>query len=131
MLILLVVFHRVFKRFTKNVEREISLFSVYFDNAAVSNEEIDISSIRYREFAHIAEDMNQMVNNKLEADQIIFASEQRLHLQREQSPIGYIEYDKDFRITYWNPFAERIFGYSRAEIMGESERNPDFSGKPV
>jgi PAS domain S-box-containing protein len=28
--------------------------------------------------------------------------------------------DRDGRITFWNPGAERIFGFSRAEAIGES-----------
>ena len=109
----------VFRRFTRSVEEEIRLFSSYFDKAAINSEKIEIYNIRYREFSHIAEDMNAMVTNKLDADKRIFTSEQRLRLQREQSPLGYIEYDLNFNIVYWNPSAERIFGYSRNEMMGK------------
>jgi PAS domain S-box-containing protein len=28
--------------------------------------------------------------------------------------------DRDGRITFWNPGAERIFGFSRAEAIGQS-----------
>lgn len=110
----------IFKRFSKTVSDELHLFATYFDNAANNSEEIDISNIRYREFSNIAEDMNQMVKNKLEADAQIFSSDQRLQMQREQSPLGYVEWDLDYKITDWNPAAERIFGYTRDEILGRS-----------
>ncbi|MCK5200402.1 MAG: cache domain-containing protein [Spirochaetales bacterium] len=42
-------------------------------------------------------------------------------LQRDQSPLGYVEYDLEFNIVYWNPAAERIFEYSREEILGRSD----------
>ncbi|MCK5153075.1 MAG: cache domain-containing protein [Spirochaetales bacterium] len=109
----------IFKRFTKTVENEISLFSSYFDNAAENIKEINISNIRYSEFSHIAEDMNQMVSSKLEADKRIFTSEQRLRLQREQSPLGYVEWNLDYKIIDWNLSAEKIFGFTREEIIGK------------
>jgi PAS domain S-box-containing protein len=118
-IIILFTVQHLFRLFTKTVEKEVWMFSSYFDNAADRSEEIDLSAIRYKEFSDIAEDMNKMVNSKLDADARIFTSEQRLRLQREQSPLGYIEYDLDFTIVYWNPSAERIFGYSKEEMLGK------------
>ena len=52
---------------------------------------------------------------------------QQLHLQQsrwlahvQSMPLGCIEYDTAFRITAWNPAAERIFGYSAVEAIGQS-----------
>ncbi len=47
-------------------------------------------------------------------------SEQHLQLHIQQTPLGVIEWDLDFRITAWNPAAERIFGYSENEAIGHS-----------
>jgi len=126
--VILIIIQVIFRKFTKSVEEEISLFSSYFDNAAINSEEIDISNIRYKEFSHIAEDMNHMVKSKLEVDARIFTSEQRLRLQRDQSPLGYVEWDLDYKILDWNLSAEKIFGFSREEIIGsgfESLISPD------
>ncbi|BCM24900.1 putative bifunctional diguanylate cyclase/phosphodiesterase [Methyloradius palustris] len=43
------------------------------------------------------------------------AQKQKLHL--EQTPMGVIEFDTEFRFTSWNPAAEKIFGYSAAEAI--------------
>lgn len=40
----------------------------------------------------------------------------RLQMTFERMPIGCILNDTAFRFTYWNPAAERIFGYSFAEV---------------
>lgn len=45
-------------------------------------------------------------------------SQQRLALHFQQSPLGMIEWDREFRVSDWNPAAERIFGYSREEALG-------------
>ena len=44
----------------------------------------------------------------------------RSHL--EYTPLAVIETDPDFRIQEWNPAAERIFGYTRAEMLGRDPR---------
>ena len=128
MLFILIVIHYIFKRFITNVENELSIFSSYFDDAASENKKIDVSNIRYKEFYNIAEDINKMLSCKLEAELKNFSSEQRLRLQREQSPLGYIEYNHDLKIVDWNPSAERIFGYTRDEIVG-SDMNMFLSSK--
>ncbi len=45
---------------------------------------------------------------------------QRLQIQIERMPIGYIVTDSSFRFTYINPAAEKIFGYKNEEVKGKS-----------
>lgn len=47
------------------------------------------------------------------------ASQRRLELYREQAPVGFIEWSLDFQVRDWNPAAERIFGYAKAEAVGQ------------
>jgi two-component system cell cycle sensor histidine kinase/response regulator CckA len=44
----------------------------------------------------------------------------RLQLQFERLPVGCILYEPDLRISDWNPAAERIFGFPRAEAIGKT-----------
>lgn len=48
------------------------------------------------------------------------ASQQRLALLIQQTPVGVIEWNTKFEITAWNPAAERIFGYQASEVIGNS-----------
>jgi len=42
-----------------------------------------------------------------------------LQLVLDRSPIACVMNDTDFRITYWNPAAEQIFGFSKEEALGK------------
>jgi PAS domain S-box-containing protein len=48
------------------------------------------------------------------------ASQRRLSLFIEQSPLGVIEYDENFDIVRLNPTGEEILGYSEAELRGHN-----------
>ena len=42
----------------------------------------------------------------------------RLQVQIERMPLAYVTTDASFRYTRWNPAAERMFGYTEAEVLG-------------
>ena len=46
-------------------------------------------------------------------------AQQKSDLHVQQTPLGVIEWNPDFEVQEWNPAAERIFGYSRAEAVGK------------
>ncbi|NES65934.1 MAG: PAS domain S-box protein, partial [Okeania sp. SIO2D1] len=46
-------------------------------------------------------------------------SEKILRRFFEQCPLAAIEWDTDFRVVDWNHTAEKIFGYSKAEVQGK------------
>ena len=43
----------------------------------------------------------------------------RLQLHIDRMPIAYILFDADIRYAEWNPASEKIFGYTRDEIIGQ------------
>jgi two-component system cell cycle sensor histidine kinase/response regulator CckA len=58
------------------------------------------------------------ITERKKTEAALRASEQNLALHVMQTPLGVIEWDLGFRVTKWNPAAERIFGYSSAEVLG-------------
>ena len=44
--------------------------------------------------------------------------EKLLQLYFDRMPLGCIVWDREFRVTAWNPAAERIFGFAAAEALG-------------
>lgn len=61
-------------------------------------------------------DITELINMKL----ALAESEKRLFFHMNQSPLAYVEWDADFKVTQWNKMAETIFGYQKNEVLGRS-----------
>ena len=59
------------------------------------------------------------ITERKKADASLKEIKDQLELQINRMPIGFIVWDKDFKVTSWNPAAEHIFGYSARDIMGK------------
>lgn len=55
----------------------------------------------------------------IEHEKTILASQQKLTLHVQQTPLAVIELSTGFRVTDWNPAAEKIFGYKKEEVLGK------------
>jgi two-component system sensor histidine kinase/response regulator len=89
-------------------------------NGEVFWEFVSISPIRNAEgevthFLAVKEDISE----RKKAEEALRQSEQRLALHVQRAPLGVIEWDLDFRVTKWNPAAEKIFGWSAEEAIGQ------------
>jgi PAS domain S-box-containing protein len=70
--------------------------------------------------APVRDDDDQVVSHLVVYDDISVVKEQEARLQAliDSSPLGLVEFGLDTRVRLWNPAAERIFGWSREEILG-------------
>lgn len=59
------------------------------------------------------------ITERFRIEETLRISQQRLLLYREQSPVGVIEWNPDFEFLDWNPAAERIFGYTKEDVLGQ------------
>ncbi|MEG4584341.1 AAA family ATPase [Microcoleus sp. MOSTC5] len=58
------------------------------------------------------------ISDRQLAEAQLRASQQRLQLLVQQTPLAVIEWDTNFQVTDWNLAAERIFGYTKQEALG-------------
>jgi PAS domain S-box-containing protein len=59
------------------------------------------------------------ISDRKAAEEEMRRSQQKLRIHFEYTPLAVVEWDLDFRVTDWNPSAERMFGYSRQEAAGQ------------
>jgi diguanylate cyclase (GGDEF)-like protein/PAS domain S-box-containing protein len=64
----------------------------------------------------LAEEMGERL--KAQQGELLVARKLRTHF--EATPLAVVEWDRERRITAWNPAAEDIFGYREHEAVGES-----------
>ncbi len=81
---------------------------------------------RAAELAQMNRQLEQEIGERLSAEQAEKQAEdelrharQRQRLHFEQTPLGMLEWDLDFRVVDWNPAAEAIFGFSKSEVLGQ------------
>jgi PAS domain S-box-containing protein len=58
------------------------------------------------------------LTERLDAEEALRRSQEKLALHVRQTPLAVIEWNLAFRVTAWNPSAERIFGFTAAEAIG-------------
>ncbi len=66
------------------------------------------------------EELQSEIAERQDAEEALRASSERLRNIIEQSPMGIVIFDRDFKVMSWNFSCENIFGYSRSEIMGQT-----------
>lgn len=55
---------------------------------------------------------------KLQEAELIESQQRRLALMVQQTPLAVIEWNCNFEVKEWNQAAQRIFGYSKSEVLG-------------
>jgi len=59
------------------------------------------------------------ITDRKRAEEEIRQSQQKLRTHIDHTPLAVVEWDLGFRVAAWNPSAERIFGYTREEALGQ------------
>jgi PAS domain S-box-containing protein len=63
--------------------------------------------------------LRKEIKQRKKAEQAQAESEYQWRSHLNNTPIGVMQWNLDLTITDWNPAAERIFGYSKAELLGK------------
>jgi len=65
------------------------------------------------------EELEREIAERKEAQARLHTALQKLSFHVENSPLGVIEWDTDYRITRWAGEAEKIFGWTASEVLGK------------
>jgi len=68
----------------------------------------------------VNEALAEETQERVKAQQAELLASQKLRLHVERTPLAVLEWDRDQRITAWNPAAEAIFGLKAAEAVGKA-----------
>ncbi|MBC8108080.1 MAG: PAS domain S-box protein [Anaerolineae bacterium] len=80
--------------------------------------EINAAAITYKNQQAIVT-INRDVTERKLAEKAMRSEEQRRRLHVEQTPLAVIEWDANFCFRDWNPAAQRIFGFTKEEVVGQ------------
>ncbi|HEY9785650.1 MAG TPA: PAS domain S-box protein [Candidatus Obscuribacterales bacterium] len=87
---------------------------------------ISSSGFQLNRLCGLAQDITQWKTAQLQAEGLQMqqaALLDRLQLQMDRMPLACILHDADFLFEYWNPAAERIFGFTLAEVKGRHPKD--------
>jgi PAS domain S-box-containing protein len=59
------------------------------------------------------------ITDRKRAEEEIRQSQQKLRMHIDHTPLAVVEWDFGFRVVSWNASAERIFGFTREEALGQ------------
>ncbi|MEH1852001.1 MAG: AAA family ATPase [Nostoc sp.] len=92
----------------------VELLNLLCTQAAISLENARL----YERSLEYSQQLERSLDDLSATQSRLQASQQRLQLLVQQTPLAFIEWDTNFHITDWNPAAEKIFGYTKQEALG-------------
>lgn len=63
--------------------------------------------------------LNVDISGQKQTERRLQEAMQRLRFHSDNSPLAVVEWSADFRVLAWNAAAERLFGWSAAEVLGK------------
>ena len=119
-LIVIVAFLLLLKKMNKKINKDYQQFHAFFHKASSSNELIDISKIRYKEFESLAENANKMLQEKIADKQDILKAKEHLLVTIRSIGDAVITTDEKGNVDFLNNIAERLTGWRNQEAKGKN-----------
>ncbi len=88
-------------------------------DGSIIDVEVRGTKMIYNDKISIIGSLNDITERKT-AEEELRKSQQRLKFHIQKTPLGVIEWDTDFNVVDWNESSEKIFGYTRGEVLGKN-----------
>src|SRR5262249_40605446 len=108
-IVLMVVAARYSRTIAESLQLRFEKFAL-LDSLSQSMERLEWTNHRLKRESH----------ERVNAENAARDQARRLALYVEQTPLAVIETDLQYRVAAWNPAAEKMFGYARAEMFGKN-----------
>jgi len=95
----------------------------FFDNLIVMCFVFFISYNLFSIYQQTLNTLNTELAERKKTEKALLESEKKLSIHLQNTPVGAISMDLNFKITGWNPAAGKIFGYQTEEVIGQSISN--------
>lgn len=122
MILLLLLFYYISRRYSGNVRTSFNIFNVFFENAATNATRIDPSLLPFTEFKTLAISANHMIDNRNRAEHALIESEKQYRKLFNQSYDAIFVHDLNGTILDINDSAIKTFGYNRNLILSKKMR---------
>lgn len=99
--------------FTWKRQDEIGLLSQRFEATRISLQRL------FEELGQKNQQLERDIEKRQHIEQELVEREARFRALVAQSPVAIIEWDMEFCVIEWNSAAERIFGYTRPQALGQ------------
>jgi PAS domain S-box-containing protein len=106
-------------RVASGISHELEAFKSFFRRAVQEPVEVDVDSLTFDDFKHLADSANSMVRKRQQLEAEHRKSEELYRGLVETSPDGVITYESDGVITFVNTAFVDIYGWSYEEVVGQ------------
>ncbi len=80
----------------------------------------DLVKQRTSELEQANQHLREEIAERQQTEEKLSQAVQRLNAHMDNSPLAVIEFDAAFRVIRWSKEAERVFGWTRVEVLGKS-----------
>jgi len=106
----------MYKWLSRKLKKDVDVFVNFFEQAARSDEPIDINRVRFSEFRKLAGYANEMVSERCLAEEALRKNNEQLELVVKGSNIGWWDWDMPSGNEIYNEILPELLGYHLDEI---------------
>lgn len=92
----------------------------FLDNLLAMLFVIFVSFSMFSIYQQVLNSLRKELAERKKIEKALLESENQLSSHLQNTPVGAISWNLDFKVTQWNPAAEKIFGYTKEEAMDRS-----------
>ncbi|NOX17247.1 MAG: PAS domain S-box protein, partial [Chlorobi bacterium] len=118
-IIILLVFLILFNILARKLKNDFHLFDTFLKNVSRSKQFINVDEIKFTEIKSLATAVNNMLDDKIAAEQEVFNDREQLYVTLRSIGDGLITTDKAGKIILINSVAEKLTGWKNEEAQGK------------